>query len=327
MPNSDLPLTELERFDAQADGGVVEPPDFDEFWARTLAESRARGGDAVVAPVESPFREIRFEDLTFPGFGGEPVRAWVARPASGGDGSAVVEFLGYGGGRGVPGERLQWPASGSIHVLMDTRGQGGSWGTGGETPDPHGSGPATPGFMTRGIEHQERYYYRRLFTDAVRLVDAVRTLPGVDPARIAVTGGSQGGGIALAVAGLVPDLLGVMPDVPFLCCFRRAVELTVRDPFAEIARYLAVNRARVEEVFRTLSYFDGVVFARRAQAPALFSVGLADEVVLPSTVYAAYNAYAGRAREMAVYPFNSHEGGGLHHWTRQVRWLRALERG
>jgi hypothetical protein len=34
--------------------------------------------------------------------------------------------------------------------------------------------------MTRGIESPGTYYYRRLFTDAVRLVDAARTLDFVD---------------------------------------------------------------------------------------------------------------------------------------------------
>ena len=42
-------------------------------------------------------------------------------------------------------------------------------------------------------EVAETYYYRRLFTDGVRLVDAVAQLEGLDPHRIAVTGGSQGG--------------------------------------------------------------------------------------------------------------------------------------
>ena len=37
--------------------------------------------------------------------------------------------------------------------------------------------------------------------------------------RIFCSGASQGGGLCLAVAGLVPDLSGIMPDVPFLCHF------------------------------------------------------------------------------------------------------------
>src|SRR5690606_14262402 len=106
---------------------------------------------------------------------------------------AIVEFVGYGGGRGLPGTRLFWPSAGYAHILMDTRGQGSAWGGGGDTADPHGSGPAAPGYLTRGIDDPATYYYRRVFTDAVRLIDAVRTLPAIDPERIAVTGGSQGG--------------------------------------------------------------------------------------------------------------------------------------
>lgn len=145
----------------------------------------------------------------------------------------------------------------------------------------------------------------------------------VDPARVAVTGGSQGGGISLAVAGLVPDLAGVMPDVPFLCHFRRSVEVTPFDPFTEVTRYLAVHRTQEETVFRTLSYFDGVNFSRRAAAPALFSVGLMDDIVLPSTVFAAYNHYAAVDRDIVVYRFNGHEGGQQHQLTRQAEWLSA----
>ena len=59
---------------------------------------------------------------------------------------------------------------------------------------------------------------------------------------------------------------------------------------------------------RTLSYFDGAVLARSAKAPALFSVGLMDDICPPSTVYAAFNAYGG-PKEIREYPFNDHEGG------------------
>jgi len=111
--------------------------------------------------------------------------------------------------------------------------------------------------------------------------------------------------------------------VPFLCHFRRSVALTPGRPFTEVTQYLSVHRGRTEEVFGTLSYFDGANFARRASAAALFSVGLMDEIVLPSSVFAAYNSYAGADRDIAVYEFNGHEGGQQFHWQRQVDWLRA----
>ncbi|GAA2725218.1 acetylxylan esterase [Cellulomonas aerilata] len=318
MPLTDLPLADLRTYSPD----LAEPDDLDDFWAATLSESRALGAAPVLAPVDTPVRELVVEDLTFPGFAGEPVRAWVVRPPAPGPHPCVVEYLGYNGGRGVPGEKLQWAAAGYVHVVMDTRGQGSGWGSGGHTPDPHGAGPAVPGFMTRGIEAPATYYYRRVFTDAVRLVDAVRTLPFVDRDRVAVTGASQGGGISLAAAALAGDLVAAcLPDVPFLCHFRRAVELTPELPFTEVVRYLAVHRGSDAAVFRTLSYFDGAVLARRARVPALFSVALMDAIVLPSTVFAAFNAYAGEDRSIEVYPWNGHEGGQVPHWARQVEWL------
>ncbi|WP_069386664.1 acetylxylan esterase [Cellulosimicrobium cellulans] len=341
MPLYDLPLAELETYSP----AVEEPDDLDAFWASTLAGAREAGGDLAqavrVERVDAGLDLVAVDDVTFPGFGGHPVRAWLVRPAGAARAAdagetaplpVVVEFLGYGGGRGLPHERLAWASAGFAHLVVDTRGQGSGWGSGGSTPDPVGAGPATPGFMTRGIEDPHDHYYRRVLTDGVRAVDAVRALPGLDPARVAVTGISQGGGIAIAVAALADGPVAAMPDVPFLSHYRRAVETTDRDPYGEVRRYLAVHRDAEETVFRTLSYVDVALLARRATAPALFSVALMDATCPPSTVYAAYNAWGASAapadgapveREIDVYRFNDHEGGQAYRFPRQRAWLRA----
>jgi len=319
MPRFDLPPAELREYRPT----VAEPADFDAFWQRTLSESRALAAEPTRVRVEGPLALVDVYDLEFSGFGGDRVRGWFVVPAGATEPlPTVIEYNGYGGGRGLPHERLGWAVSGYAWAFMDTRGQGSGWGTGGATADPHGSGPASSGFMTRGILDPEEYYYRRVFTDAALFVDAVRGLPEVDAARVAVTGGSQGGGLAIAAAGLSEGLVGAMPDVPFLCHFERAVGLTDSDPYHEIVRYLSVHRDAVEPVFRTLSYFDGVNFAARASAPALYSVALMDQVCPPSTVYAAANRHRGGA-EVVAYPFNEHEGGQGVHWQRQAAWLAA----
>jgi cephalosporin-C deacetylase len=175
--------------------------------------------------------------------------------------------------------------------------------------------------MTRGIDDPREHFYRRVFTDAVRLVDATRDLPFVDADRVAVTGGSQGGGIALAAGALATGVAAVLPDVAFLCAYRRGAEVAADGPFVELATYLSVHRDRVDRVFETLSYFDGVNFARRIHAPSLFSVALMDRVVPPSTTFAAYNHLAAEDRAIEVYPFNDHEGGATAHWHKQAAWL------
>lgn len=320
----DLPLDELRAYTPH----VPEPADFDAFWAETLGEARAAGGPVHIVPIDPPFPHLRVWDMTFPGFGGQPIKAWFSRPASADhDLPILIQYQGYGGGRGLAIEHTFWPSAGYAHLMMDTRGQGSVWGGGGETPDPVGSASAVPGFMTRGILDHREYYYRRVFTDAVRAVDAARGLPGVNADATFIAGGSQGGGIALAVAGLVPELAGVMADVPFLCHFARGVTATDSDPFGEIRRYLATHRDHEEQVFTTLSYMDGVNFAKRATAPALFSVGLMDQVCPPSTVFAAFNAYGdGRKvrKDIEVYPYNGHENGGPHQTRRQWEFMRAI---
>ncbi len=323
MARFDLPLAELQSYRPELD----EPADLDDFWRSTLAESREHDVDVRLEPVDAGLELVEVFDVTFAGFGGHPIKAWYSRPR-GADGPlpAVVQYNGYGGGRGLPFQHTQWPTAGYAHLYMDTRGQGAGWGEGGATADPVGSGAATPGSMTRGIEDPEQYYYRRVYVDAARAVDAVRAIDGVDAARVGVTGGSQGGGLAIAAAGLSEGLVAAMPDVPFLSHFARAIEITDAFPYGEIVKYLSVHRGATEQVLRTLSYFDGIHLARRATAPGLFSVALMDMVCPPSTVYAAYNRWGELkgevAKDITVYPFNGHEGGQAYQWAHQRDWAR-----
>jgi cephalosporin-C deacetylase len=316
MPFPDLIQPELGAYHSS----VRTPGDFSEFWAGTIAEARAIGGAVSIVPAETTLKAVEAFDVTFPGFGGHPIKGWLLLPAQrSGPLPLVVQYIGYGGGRGFPHERLHWAASGYAHFYMDTRGQGSSWSVG-DTPDPVGSTASLPGVMTKGILDRNDYYYRRLFTDGVRAIDALVGQDFVDPERIAVCGGSQGGGISLAVAGIDPRVKAVMPDVPFLCDYPRAVQKAQRDPYGEIVRFLAQHRDKKAKVFETLNYFDGVNFARQSKAAALFSVAVMDDVCPPSTVYGAYNAYAGE-KSIVEYEFNNHEGGGPFQDQEQMVWL------
>ncbi|MFC8422133.1 acetylxylan esterase [Streptomyces sp. NPDC057236] len=327
MPAFDLSPAELERHRPE----IEEPADFDAFWERTLKEASAEGDPLVsVRPAENGLRLTETWDVTFRGFAGDPVRAWFSLPANVTEPlPAVVEFAGYGRGRGLPHERLTWVNAGYAHLLMDNRGQGDQYGCGGDTPDPHALAPGGPGPAVRGLLDPRDYHYRRLITDAVRAVAAARALPGVDAGRVAAVGNSQGGGLALAAAGLVPDLAALLVTAPLLCGIHRALDLTDVPPYGEITAYLSVHRGAEEAAYRTLSYVEGVSFARRAHAPAHFGVGLRDTVCPPSGAYAAFNRYAERtagdpAKVLHAYPFNGHEGGDAVHVRRQLDWLASL---
>ncbi|MGB9682327.1 MAG: acetylxylan esterase [bacterium] len=317
----DLPLEDLERYLPER----YEEKDFDNFWEATISESQRYPLDPVFEKVDYYLKNVDVFDVTFSGYMGQRIKGWLLLPKfRTGKLPCIVEFIGYGGGRGFPFDWLIWSSAGYAHLIMDTRGQGTSWMRG-DTPDyeTEPSNPHAPGFMTKGILDPKTYYYRRVFTDAVRAVETAASFPEVDPSRIAVTGGSQGGGISLAVSGLSPTVSALMTDVPFLCHYRRATEITDTNPYGEISLYCKTHRDKVETVFRTLSYFDGVNFAVRAKCPAIFSVGLMDTICPPSTVFAAYNYYKGE-KEIRIYRYNNHEGGGNYHTLEKLKFISKL---
>jgi cephalosporin-C deacetylase len=139
MPRTDLPLAELVGYRP----AVREPGDFDAFWDRTLGQAREHDLDVAARVVDTPYTTVTVRDVSFRGYGGDRISAWLTTPAQAtGPLPAVVEFIGYNDGRDLPGEKLHWASAGYAHLLVDTRGQGAVAGGQGSTPDPHGSGPA-----------------------------------------------------------------------------------------------------------------------------------------------------------------------------------------
>ena len=323
MAHFDLPLEKLKEYLPTRE----EPKDFDAFWKSTLDEARIFPLDAKFEKVDYGLVAQETYDVTFNGFGGQPIKGWLILPV-GANGRpplpCVVEFIGYGGGRNFAFDWLLWASAGYAHFVMDTRGQGSTWSQS-DTPDLYADGGNAhyPGSMTKGILDPKHYFYRRVFTDAVRAIEVVSNHPEIDATRIAVTGASQGGGTTIAVAGLSPIIQVAMPDVPFLCHYRRATEIEDSYPYKEIAEYCHVHRDKVETVFNTLSYFDGVNFSTRAKAKTLFSVALMDKTCPPSTVFAAYNHWAGE-KDIKVYPYNGHEGGQSYQTLEKLKLLKSI---
>ncbi len=320
----------MPRYDLD-DAGLVEyrtsvqaPPDLAEFWRRSLDRARTDAWAPKVEPVASPLRAVDAFDVTYCGSGGQPVKAWLHRPAGyEGDLPVVVRYPGYGGGRGLPHQVGHLVLAGYACLSVDARGQGTGGGWIGGTPDSGSFGPASPGVMTHGIASPETYYFRRLYTDAVLAVDAARQLDGILADQIVLAGESQGGGTALAVAGLADGITAVMADVPFMCDVPRGMALCDCGPYLELVHYLANHRDQEAHVLRVLSYFDVTVLVTAARAPALFSVALMDRSCPPSTVRAAFNAYAG-PKEIRTYAYNDHEGGQFHQEQEQLWWLPAV---
>ncbi|GAB3614618.1 acetylxylan esterase [Humibacter ginsengisoli] len=318
MPVLDLPIDQLRNYLPAS----TDLPDFDDFWRHTLAEHARASTSARFEPVDSPLETIETYDVTFPGFDGQPVKGWLHLPRHReSELACVVQYMGYGTGRGTPVtlQNLLYSAAGYANLIVDNRGQAGS-----DTADGDGTQAAqASGFLTKGVLSPETFYYRRLIVDAVGAVRAAVEHPVVDAARVAVAGGSQGAALALAVAALDDIPVAVLADLPFLSHIRRAADVASAGPYLELTEFGRARPELIDRAFTTLSYFDGMNFAARSTAPARFSVALMDDVAPASTVFAAYNRYAG-PKTIDVYPFNGHEGGGQLAAERRLAFLKCV---
>src|SRR4051812_25860368 len=94
----DLPLPELREYRPE----VRVPVDLDAFWSLTLTEAREFDLDVQVTPVDNALAVLDTFDVSFAGYGGHRIHAWLHVPASATEPlPAVVEFHGYSGGRGL----------------------------------------------------------------------------------------------------------------------------------------------------------------------------------------------------------------------------------
>ena len=115
MPWYDLPEEQLKDYRTS----TPEPAELDRWWRERLDQARAAAREPALTPYEpGVYAPLEVYDAEFSGAGGDRIRAWYLRPAGGSAAPVVVEFIGYGGGRGLPA------VHGVRRVLRDHRGQG-----------------------------------------------------------------------------------------------------------------------------------------------------------------------------------------------------------
>ena len=304
MPTLDLPLAELYQYQ----GTNPRPLDFDEYWARGLAEMRAVDSAVELVPASFQSQIAECFDLFYTGVGGSRIHAKYLRPrVRSGRKPAIVQFHGYSLNSGNWYDKLAWVAEGFSVAALDCRGQGGlSQDLGGVTGNTH------RGQIIRGLDAPtpDQLLFRQIFLDTAQLVRIVSGFAEVDPDRIGAMGASQGGGLALACAALAPQIKRVAPVYPFLSDYQRVWEMDLAaNAYEDIRNYFRLfdpTHAREEQVFTRLGYIDVQHLAPRIQGQVLMAATLMDNICPPSTQFAAYNKIRS-PKSIMVYPDYAHE--------------------
>lgn len=300
MPSIDMPLEQLRQYIPP----LNRANDFETYWRSTIEEAIAQPLNAELIPYRLPGKGVQCYAVRFDGFRGGRLAGWFARPSTppkGGKAPGVCLYHGYSGRGPRPMDFLHLVHAGFCVLSLDCRGQNGQSQNAAVFSEGH-----TMGWMTQGIRDPEYYYYRYVYADAVRALELLARREEVDDSRLAISGISQGGGITLAVAALSDRPKLAMPDIPFLCNFARAIEITPAGPYAEIPAFLKAHPALHETVMRTLSYCDCLNLAPWIKCRTLISNCLWDDVCPPSTIFAVYN-HLSAEKQMEIYPYHKHE--------------------
>ena len=310
----DMPMEQLRTYQ----GRNPRPDDFDEFWDRSLAEMDALDPQLELRPAAFQVPCAECFDMYFTGVGGARVHAQLVRPKQAAEPHpAVLIFHGYSGSAGQWHEKLQYAAMGFTAAALDCRGQGG------QSEDVGGVlGNTLHGHIIRGLDGPaEKMLFRQIFLDTALMAKLVMGLPGVDAERVGVTGGSQGGGLTLACASLVPQIKRVAPMFPFLSDYQRVWEMDQAErAYAELKEYFRMFdplHEREKEIFTKLGYVDIQHLVKRIGGEVFMGMGLMDTVCPPSTQFAAYNKITA-PKSLAIYPDYGHENlPGYHDRTLQ----------
>jgi len=296
MPSIDMPLEQLRQYKPS----LYREEDFDAYWEKTLAESARQPLNAELIPYALPTKGVQCYAVRFDGYKGGRLAGWYLRPDGRDKYPGVCFYHGYSGRAPRPMDLLPYAAQGMCVLSMDCRGQMG------QSQDTVPADGHYSGWMTQGIRDPEQYYYRYVFTDAVRALELLARREEVDEHRLAVTGISQGGGITLAVAALSDRPILALANVPFLCDYRRAAELSPVLPYLEITSFLKQYPHHYGDVFRTLSYCDNLNLAPWIKCRTVVSNCLWDDVCPPSTIFGVYNHITAE-KQMEIYPYHRHE--------------------
>ena len=296
----DMPLEELKNYKP----ALTKQPDFEEFWKETLSQLASVPLKYELTPYDYPCRGVKVYRIDYLGFANANISGWLVIPDCPGPHPGLVNFHGY-----------NWAYDGHLHdtvnsalkgyatLMMLTRGQQGN-----SVDNIISSTGFCSGWMSKGILSPEEYYYRAVYMDAVRALEVLASIPQVDPSRIGVSGGSQGGALTLAAAALsdIPKI--ALADYPYLSNFERAIDLTPEGPYLELNEYFRrYSDPKVEEqAKKTLSYFDIMNLASKIKCYTWISVGLVDEITPPSTIFATYN-HLECPKEIAIFRYFGHE--------------------
>ena len=290
--------------------GYEEPADLMPYWDNLKKQLKALPMQVKTTTLEVPQQyqgKYTCQDVEINCLGPAPVRAYMAKPAGAKKKSLPIIILCRAAGvsgnwcRCSVGECVGNAALGNGALSLDINAHGM---LNGQSDDFYRmlEGGQLRNYYEHNAADRETYYFRGMYLRLLRAIEYMTRQPEWDGRRILVIGESQGGGQAVAAAGLDSRVSCVVLNVPAMQDLggaRKGRRSGWPQPIESHPNLSA------EQLDTTLPYFDGALLIRHSKAEIYCEMGLIDTTCPPSAVWSSLNNAKGKKTVNCV-PFRTH---------------------
>ena len=310
--------------------GYSEPSDLMQYWDNQRKLLKALPMQVKTANLEVPewcLGKYTCQDVEINCLGPSPVRAYMAKPANAKKKSLPIIILCRAAGvsgnwcRCQVDECVGNAAKGNGALSLDLNAHGM---LNGQDDDYYRM--LENGLLHNYFEHnaadRETYYFKGMYLRLMRAIEYMTRQPEWDGRRILIIGESQGGGQAVAAAGLDSRVSAIVLNVPAMQDLGGARAGRRSGWPQPIENHQHLSQSQLDA---TLPYFDGSQLIRHSKAEIYCEIGLIDTTCPPSAIWSSLNAAPGKKTVNCV-PYRTHawpEGDVRPLWVE--RYLRPRE--
>jgi len=300
--------------------GLKAPKDIIKYWDTEKQLLKALQLDVKFGKNESKEYAFVCFDTEINCTGPKPARGYFAKPTKAPSKSLPIVLLVHAAGvkgswcRSESKDALRYAKMGNGTICFDLNAHGMLDGQPDEYYNNLEKGELKD-YYIQGLEDRENFYFRGMYLRLIRTLDFLTKLPEWDGKRILVIGESQGGGQALAAAGLDQRVSAVVATVPAMCDWGGT--LAGRKGGWPQPYERPANKEKMKKV---LPYFDTANLLKNSKATIVVEIGLIDNTCPATSVYAAINQAKG---QKIIYPVPYRE----HGWPNEAQhpeWYKTI---
>ncbi|MEM1322608.1 MAG: Ig-like domain-containing protein [Bacteroidota bacterium] len=270
----------------------AEPADFDAFWAAAKSELAAQPLDPQLTPYRNTAYSTTYR-INLAHIDNRRVYGYISIPTGSGPFPAILSLPSFGEGANValPDESIAEKA-GAISMFISIH-----------NAEPDQIDPQA--YQPDDIADPNKMYFKWAVLAGVRAIDYLASRPDFN-GQLGVGGVSQGGGLAILLAG-IDGRVKMLIHSNSTHCQHAGLKYEKASGFPYYLHQSQADVGTPAHEAATLSataYYDAVHAARRFDGPSLTIISYRDETCPPATVFAAYNQLRGpkvllHARDLA----------------------------